>query len=441
MKNKDKKRRNNPIVGNYISTKKHNLSTEFKNVVEELKRLSTEKSVLYTENCVQLVNYVFKATILIIIIPSLCTGCWDSMEINNRSVILEFCLDKNVETKQEKGMSIDKEQRYEMTYSIPDMAKLSGTESLAKDMKSIISIKAPTIGAGIDDLETKTRNTVSFSHVKALLLGQNLLRDSKLFKEAIDAISRDMRLARNVPILAVNGSAAAVAKVENPQHPMVGLYIMNYFNNKERPVSYFKHQLMGNFVKEIQDTGVSTMPIFKVGEEDSIEISGGAVIKNYELVDYLTKEEVRGQLLIGGQVKDSPVVVNYKNDYLTYIIKKQKSKIKFEKTSKGLICKVEIMTDGALSEYVSMPGSNIFNKESLEEMETLLEQEIDRQVQVTIDKSKEIETDFLQIGLELYRQHPKWWAEYEKEWQKGGYTNIPIEIKSSVNIRNTGVLQ
>lgn len=403
--------------------------------------MDMKSSARTMQSLLQIGKYAIKYTCLSLVIPMLLTGCWDSMEINNRSVILEFCLDKTKGYKEDPTKPLDRQERYEMTYSIPDMAKLSGTESLAENMKTIISIKAPTIGSGIDDLETKTRNTVSFSHVKALLVGEGLLRDGKLFKEGLDAISRDMLLARNVPLLAVEDMASRTAYLENTQHPIVGLYILNYFNNKERPISYFKHQLLGNFIRETQDTGVSTMPVFNIKEENEIDISGGVVMKDYELVDYLTKEEVRGQLFVEGKIKDSPVVIKYENDYLTYVVRNQKSKIKFEPTADGLVCNIEITADGDLSEYVSMPNNNIFNKQSIEEIRQLLEKEIDRQVQLTIDKSKIISTDFLQIGLELYRYHPKWWVNYAQGWQEGGYVNMPVNVKSRVRIKNTGVLQ
>lgn len=400
------------------------------------------------------------------IVPTLLVGCWDSIEINNRSVILEFAIDKNMEHEYDPSIALDDQSIYNITYTIPDMAKLSGTESLATNMETSIIVQAPTIAASIDDLETKTRNTISFSHVKGLLIGENLLKDKKLFKQIIDSISRDMVIARNVPLLAVKGDAAIVAEIENEQQPVIGLYIMNYFNNKERPKSYFKPQLLGNFIRDIQETGVATMPIFHIpqqndetknlqeGEVDEgagigengkknneIDISGGAVIKDYELVDYITKEEVRGQLIIQGEVKNSPVTVMYENSPITYSIKQEKSKIKFEKTPEGPVCYVEVEAKGDISEYSSETEETIFDTSTIKEIQQIVEDEIVRQAQLAIDKSKELNTDFMQIGLEMYRGHPKWWKEYGPLWDAGIYEEMPIIVDVNVDIENTGILQ
>ncbi|MGL6173735.1 MAG: Ger(x)C family spore germination protein [Cellulosilyticaceae bacterium] len=408
---------------------------------------------------------------LTLLVPTLLVGCWDSIEINNRSVILEFAIDKNIEHKYDPNIPLDDQNIYNIVYTIPDMAKLSGTESLATDMETSIIVQAPTIATSLDDLETKTRNTITFSHVKGLMIGENLLKDAELFKQVIDSISRDRLMARNIPILAVKGDATKIATIENAQQPVTGLYIMNYFNNKERPRSYFKTQLLGNFIRDMQDTGVATMPIFhlpkgaeeepttdsgQVGQEseqskteekqtgqddNEIDISGGAVIKDYKLVDYITKEEVRGQLFIQGEIKNATVPILFKGSPITYTVKEEKSKLKFEQTDNGLVCTVKIETKGGISEYTTAAEEDIFDKDRIKEIEEVMKKEIARQAQMAIDKSKEINADFLQIGLELYRKHPKWWEEYESTWEQGTYERLPILIEVDVTIENTGILQ
>ncbi|OON99891.1 MAG: hypothetical protein ATN35_10300 [Epulopiscium sp. Nele67-Bin004] len=379
------------------------------------------------------------------------TGCWDSVEINNRSVILEFAIDKNMD-KVDEDASLDMQSVYNITYSIPDMAQLSGLDSLAEDMKTNIMVQAPTIATSVDDLETRTRNTVTFSHVKVILLGEDLLKDAKLLEESIDAITRGRVIARNVPLLAVKGKAEDAQNIQNSQQPILGLYIMNYFNNRERPKAYFKPQLLGNFIRDMQDTGVATMPIFHLPEtieEDSdttypvteYEISGGAIIKNYELVDYVDKEVVRGQLLIDGDSKNSPVVIEYKDRPLTYILQRQNSKIKFNDGPEGVFCIIEIETVGDIAEYVSTSHESLFTIETIEEVKNLVADEVAKQVFWAIDRAKDMNVDFLKIGQEMYRKYPDLWERYEENWEVDGFRNMPITVQITTNIENTGIIQ
>ena len=380
----------------------------------------------------------------ILLITSLvCTGCWDSTEVNNRSIILELAIDKNDTFSYNQDKLIDDQDIYTISYTIPDFGKLSGSESLAKDVESNIEIGAPTISASIDDLEVKNKNSVSFSHVKAILLGESLLKDRALFKRTLDSLSRDMLIARNVPLIAVNGSAKETTKVENSEQPILGLYIMDYFNNRERATSFFKKQLMGNYIREMDDTNISTLPVFHLesveGEKGIVDISGAALIKDYQLVDYLTKEEVRSQLFVEGKIKNSPVVVPYKDTLLTYNIKREKSKLKFNEGPKGIECLIQIEVEGNISEYLSEGNPKLTQSQTIKEVKNLIAEEIIKQIQIGIDKSKEVNVDYLGIGQALYRQKPKLWNQYKDEWASTTYKDLPISIGVDVAIQSTGL--
>lgn len=247
--------------------------------------------------------------IIIIFLPFVLTGCWDSVEINERHVVLEVAIDKNDASKQSSTEVQDK--RYEVTYTIPDIAKLSGQDSLSEDVKTAIITKSSTIATSVDEVERKTQNTVTFSHTKALVLGEELLKDKELFKATIDGLIRNMQIGRGTSILAVKGKAGKLTQAKNPQNPIIGLYVMKFFNNSERPTSYAKQQTLGNLIKELQNTGVTTIPVIS-DQEGTVLIQGAAVIKDYELADWINKEQVRGELFVEGKIKEVPIVVKYK---------------------------------------------------------------------------------------------------------------------------------
>ena len=371
-----------------------------------------------------------------LLVPFVLTGCWDSVEINERNVVLEVAIDKNAEV--DESQPINKRESYEITYTIPDMKKLSGKDSLSDDVKSSIVTKSPTIDVSVDEVESKTQDTITFSHVQAIILGEELLKDQKLFRETIDGLMRNMEMRRDTNVLAVKGKASDVSKADNSQNPILGLYIMKYFDNSERPVSYAKEQVVGNMVKELQDSNITTIPIVANDEEKNIQISGAALIKDYQLVDWLTKEEVRGLLFVEGKINKVPIVIEYQGNPLTYIIEYENSKIKFE----DRVANIQIITKGNITEYISTGIDNIFSPQDIDEITQLLQKEIKQQIMVAVNKSKEINADFLNIGLAMYRKHPKLWQQnYEATWEKEGYKNMPIQIQVNSTIKNIGVLE
>lgn len=376
--------------------------------------------------------------IFLLMLPLLLTGCWDSVELNERHIILEVALDKNPDV--DLSEPIFKRNGYRLTYAIPDIGKLSGEDSLAENVKTNIITNSPSIATSIDKLERKTQNTITLSHTKALILGEELLKDKDLFKAALDALLRDMKVGRSVTMLATKGMAGDLTQEENPQNPIMGMYIMKYFNNRERGASYAKEQLLGTFTQEIEDTGVSTIPIITSDDEANLQIGGAALIKDYALVDWLDEEVVRGTLFTQGQIKRAPIAIEYKGQHLTYMIKDQTSKISFKENQGEWECVIDLVTEGDISEYLSTGSQNIFNTESIQEITALLQNEIEKQVAIAIKKSQELSVDFLGIGLEMYRKHPEQWKNYKETWENT-YSSFPIHVNTTTNIQNTGVLQ
>ena len=162
-------------------------------------------------------------------------------------------------------------------------------------------------------------------------------------------------------------------------------------------------------------------------------------MRDYELVGYLNKEEVRGQLLIEGKVKNSPVVIVYDGNLLTYQIKEENSKIKFEDSPEGPLCLIELDVKGSISEYLTEAGTNLTKDGTIEEIKALLAEEMIAQAAVGIQKSKAMNIDFLGIGEAMYRKHPEMWAKYQPRWLETVYQNMPIRVGVTVDIQNTGI--
>ena len=378
---------------------------------------------------------------VIILLPLVLTGCWDSVEINKRHVVLEVAIDKNSQPQEELAQG--QEKKYEVTYTIPDIAKLSGEDSLAKDVKTVIVSKSPSLATSIDEVEHKTQNTLTFSHIKAVILGEDLLKDRKLFEATIDGLLRNLQISRGTTILVAKGKAGEITKASNPENPIIGLYIMRYFNNSERSTSYAKQQTLGNMIKELQNTGITTIPIISQegGKEGTVLIQGAAVVDDYRLVSWLNKDQVRGELFVDGKIKEVPIIVKYKGQDLTYKIKNQTSKTFFDNKNGEWTANLDINVDGNITEFTLLDKSILFNEENIKEISNLIQKEITNQVQKCIDYSKKINIDFLNIGLEMYRKHPTEWEKYQDRWEVSAYRDIPIKINATVTIHNTGALK
>ena len=362
----------------------------------------------------------------------LLTGCWDNTELNDRHVVLELALDK----------AENQNNHYEVTYTIPDVAKLSGQESLAEDVKSAMTTTSPTIVKSVNDMERKMQNTLTFSHIKAVVLGEEILKDKELLKNAIGSFSKNIEFSRGANILAVQGKASEITQSENYQNPVLGLYIMKYFNNIAKQTGDAKQQSLGNMIKEIQDTGITTLPVIAKGDEKNVEISGAAVIKDYQLAGWLDKNEVQGMLFINGEIKEIPIVIQYQGQYLTYIIKNKSSIVDFEENgTDNITVDINIKVQGNIAEGLLTANQHTFSEQEIVEIEELIANKISEQVSKTIQKEKELSADFLELGLKCYRKNPSLWKKYSNNKNGEPLVNMPVVINTTAIVQDSGFVE
>lgn len=375
-----------------------------------------------------------------IIMSLLLTGCWDSTEINKRNVIMDIGLDKI--NGQDNDSDIENRDYYKITYMIPDMAQLAGESSFNEEVKNRMVVKSPTLTKSVEDIEIKTENTVTFSHTKAVFFGEELLKDKKLMRSAINSLLANDEIGRGVNLLAVKGAEAGdLVQAKSTDNPLIGLYVMNFFDNNEKGASYARKQSLGRFVRDIDNNNITTIPqIAMDSNEGMLKIAGGAVIKDYELVGWLNRDEVRGQMFVNGEIKSVPIVVEYQDEPLTYQITHEKSKIKFNEDGGQVQATIVITVDGDITEYVSNMGQIIFNNQQIQEVNQILSKHIKDEIEHTIEISKKMNADFLDIGLEMQRRAVNLWDKCAPTWEESGYINIPINVEVRTVVHNAGEL-
>lgn len=369
----------------------------------------------------------------------LLTGCWDNTELNEKHVVLDVAVDKN--TKDTEVEDLSEAKGYTVTYSIPDIAKLSGGDSLAEDVKTVLSVDSATISESVDQIEALTQNTISFSHTKALLLGEELMKDKRLFKMALNSFMENLEVGRSTYLLAVEGKASELSKAQSYQNPIIGLYITKFFNNGERAVGDSEPQYLGEFYKEMNETGISMMPILRENKDEAtLEITGAAVIKDYELVDYIEAEDVRAKLFLEGKIKDIPIIIDENGEYYMFQIEKEKSKIDYKEEQEQLYINIELEVFGELTEY--MPSNLIKDNGAYisGKIEEKVNDKLKQEIENGMMKARRMNTDYLHLGQDLYRRKPELWERYKEAWRQSIYSGAHINVSVHTIVQGVGMM-
>ncbi|ABR50670.1 spore germination B3 GerAC family protein [Alkaliphilus metalliredigens QYMF] len=392
------------------------------------------------------------------------TGCWDVIESDKRAYVMSLGIDKyeppspgeNEEEPAEEGGWRSEEEggsvavsthaprdtdrnRYTFTYALPSFAFIMGEGEEA-------NIFYHTVGQNLYSasriLTTRLNRQVFFGHMQAIVIGEAVARDPKLFREILDAIERDPFISRRVDVTIASGNAKDVLTVEPNINPLTGEFIADIFRNKDRsPRS--GGGIIGDVLQDLHRWGNTVIPRIIPGDGD-IKVAGSAVIKNYQMVGWLGEIETRAVEIIRGTAQPGGLTVIHEGEEghehivpidLIYL----SSQYKLDKTGDGIKITIDIETEGEIEQYFFNPEADLLDPNIIRELEGLVCEKLEMELGRTIEKlQQEFQVDVLAIDNYLRKYHPKLWNELEEDWEEL-YPNIEIVPNISTQIRRIGL--
>jgi len=332
--------------------------------------------------------------ILLTLMLSLVSGCWDRRELEDQAFV------------QALGLDMAKSGQLLVTFriAIPSKSGLGqaggatgGEGSIAAKSSLLTSVVAPTIPAAITLASSYVNREINLMHVKTFVFGEGFAR--KGVAPIMSILSRYREFRRNIFICVSAGEAHKFLERNEPDleksyskwwegvkmmedreaiHPgtLYHEFITDMSSKSKDPVAIF---VAVNKKSQSDDATKITIPnSFKQGELDVksgdiprtggnvVEYAGTAVFKKDKLVDTLTITETRALLMLSGRFVHGLVTVP---DPL-----QKKSYIPLEiKQGSAPIIKVAIEGDEVIiQEKVSLEG-DLMAIQGMEEYATNLE--------------------------------------------------------------------
>jgi len=377
-----------------------------------------------------------KIIIIYIIISFLLTGCWDGIDINRRAFVVSMGIDKFVfdETKDDPNLNTEL-SRYRITFSIPNLPKFVGQQGISEEPKFTRVSVGTTISNTYKALESRINKSIYFGHTKSLLFGQELLKDKILLKQTMDTLQRNPDFGKAIPVVAVEGSVEEALEVLPDTQPMVGIYIMELFDNNRENGGFFDEKSLGDLLQNFEEDKTGLIPRLSVGEKD-LKIEGAAVIKDYELQGWLDERQLKGLLWILKKDYRLEISAPYDDYYIAYNVSESNTKIEFLGDNEEIICKVLVEVEGNIDEFIL--DENIFELETIRKLEKVIKKEIENEINYSLEAIQEkYKTDVIQIGKRLERKKPDVWKKVKDNWDEV-FENMQFIVEAKVNIRRIG---
>lgn len=216
-----------------------------------------------------------KKILLIFFIPFILGGCYDYNQLNDLAII--------------SGIGIDYEnQEFKVTFEVISTKKEGETSG------SSSTYYITSTGDSIVYAFTKTANQIDkvlyFEHVEMVVFSKDVAE--KHIEDCLDYLIRTERLRNEFYSVIAEDSAEDLISASTKEHPIVSSYLVQLLEfNRETYNSAYYIQFTKTINSMLSEGEDAMLPVFKVDDDDHIELSGLGIFKDFSLVHTFTTDE------------------------------------------------------------------------------------------------------------------------------------------------------
>jgi len=340
------------------------------------------------------------------------TSCWDSVEIESRAFVTAIAIDKYGED-------------FAVAMEIP---YINSEKDIASD-KSIKSNEDKTLSAAIYGIDRMTDKSLYLGPVKLAVLGENILKDEKMFRQSISTLSKDRDISRKLIILSAKEAAAAVIKAEDEADKLIGTYIASYYKKNNPSLVY--RQDLDRLSRGFAEDGIVVIPNVYY-ENEKLIFSGGAVCENYKLAGWLNSDELNGLLWIYSQAEGAFLQWKENGIFTALSINKCKTHMDFYEEEGIIYARLNIEARADICE--SFAGDSFNSSEVSKKSSDLIRAQINTAYDALYNK---IGVDGFGLLSNMEKKNPDLHKIYFENMGMD-FREIPVIVNINIETNNTG---
>ncbi|MFZ4450362.1 Ger(x)C family spore germination protein [Salibacterium aidingense] len=387
-----------------------------------------------------------KLVLLFLLLCPICllNGCKAKYELDEIAIVVAAGVDTH-------------EDGVEVTFQITNphgSAATSATEGGGGEDAAVYSFSASgrTMLDAVNNAKDIIPRELFFSHMYYMIISETFIQEDGL-TALVDFIERDEEMRGQFPLfIAKDGPAKNILEVltpldENPAKTIVdeanvssgeiGIRrdikvndVINWSNMPDR-----KPVLIG--VKNISRNNSGSVSSLQNVKANSFSLEELAVLKNWRLLFWMTKEQSRGWIFLNDFMENRAMLnAACSNGYSGVRLKELSPAIKTSLQRNKL--QIDIHFKGTSTLMETTCSYDLMKPDAIHRIEKDVENTIIKSVESMIHKSIEEEIDMTGIAATFHRQHPKQWKTLQKNWLSY-LENADIQMTADMTIETPGM--
>ncbi len=375
---------------------------------------------------------ILRKSCIILLSLFLLSGCWDSEELQDLSIITAAAIDLVEDDKIQISVQI----------FIPRAITTGQTgEDPSAGSTFIREGTGDSLAEAVSKLQSNVPRVLFWGQCKIFIMGNELAK--KGIQKEVDYLLRHPA-PRGFSYIYVSEEKARDILMLVPPLERYSAEALRKLSTHESGIDSTLIDVDTHLMGESQAVALPLVkPLFspeKARQENETipTITGTAIFKKDKMVGQLNMEETRGLMWLLRKIKKSTLSIKPEGYNEEIIMMPTIGKIKFKPLiEKGRwIMNVDLVIRGDIVQNET--NMNLFNEQIIERLQNEFEAVLKERVSQTIKKLQhEFHTDPIEFGRRFHQKYPEEWKKVKNHWDEK-FSEVDIKIHVDATIRTPG---
>lgn len=382
----------------------------------------------------------------------LLTGCWDSLEIEDRALVLGLAIDeappetmeKETNVTHEKGELPNKMIRITAQIAVPGRVPLGPSSATSGEGTQnsvwVVQVVGHSLDDALNNLQQQIADPRYLIHLRVIVISEAIAKQG--LDDLNDYLRRNPEVRRRTWLLVSDVEAAKIMDVAPPLERVPTLYLLSMVE-KAVKTGKFPLDYLGVFWTAESKWGQDGyLPYISIRGKENILIKGMAYFSEGRLVGTTSPIEIGGFMAAKGMDPGGYSVLVKVPEMGFVMVKTQERHTNMKVEIQNGIPKayLNIKLEGMISEHFGS-ASEIDSPDKLDLVEKTFAEDGIKIVNKLIRDTQLKHSDILGIGEFVRAHQPAYWKQHvhdKPDWENI-YANIPVEVRLDMKIRRIGL--
>ncbi|CAM4009110.1 Ger(x)C family spore germination protein [Paenibacillus alkaliterrae] len=368
--------------------------------------------------------------LLIALVTLSSTGCWNKLELPERSFIMSLGIDE--------GRNGNIRLTAQLYKPNPGLKERGGDESFFN-----VQSEDESMFETVRDLTLHMGRKVHWSHLRIIVIGEEFAKKRGL-EEVLDFFYRNQELRLTSYVHIAKGKAGKYMSTKPLIENTLGQQLLTIqevaykYSGKTANVTLLDlgFQLKG----QVDDAMIPYLYRSKKITYTT-PVAGAALLKKGKMIGKLSSKDMESVLMLRDEYKRGVFEIPCLNQgngkskrYETVQIISSSTQLSPEIKQRSVTVKASITIEGTITE---LKCSKITTSEEEIQFINQIKEFVEQEMLKSFEELKKKKADVINLGNLIYRRHPALWKSMKEDWHEI-FANSQLQIHTDVKIINTG---